>query len=253
MIVDGGSEDNTLQIINSNLKNSGVKYDILYDEGKGLGFARQMVLENSTSPFILWVDSDVILSEKFVNKIYQYIKSRPRVGLCRGGSEYIDTGSVLSDVHNLLFSSLDIIYFGATMSRLEGMKSVGGFDRSIKGAAEDVDLKKRMLEKGWTFDVVEEAVFYHVPKDTFNSLYRQYRWYGFGDYFINQKYVGIVKPVYRLPPPYFFWAMKIAMKSYRKFQKMKSFLIPLFSLFISLSWWIGFSDARTQKYGHSPK
>ena len=42
-----------------------VKSRVYYDDGMGLGAARQIVVDNALGDFILWLDGDVILANDF--------------------------------------------------------------------------------------------------------------------------------------------------------------------------------------------
>ena len=48
-----------------------------------------------------------------------------------------------------------------TIFRLEALRQVEGFDKNIRGAAEDTDVILRIRKEGWTFSANEDAQFYH--------------------------------------------------------------------------------------------
>ncbi|MEM3081556.1 MAG: glycosyltransferase family A protein [Nitrososphaerota archaeon] len=81
VVVDGMSRDNTLSIIRDYLEsNAKFEYMILSDEGKGLAYARQMVLDNSNSGFIVWVDGDHILPKNYVQRQIDFMLKNPELG-----------------------------------------------------------------------------------------------------------------------------------------------------------------------------
>jgi glycosyltransferase involved in cell wall biosynthesis len=253
IIVDGGSKDKTLDIVKEFLQRTKIKGRIFYDKGAGLSTARQIVLDNAQGEYILWLDSDVVLARDFIKQQLSFLIKRPRAGLVRGRGYFTESRDFVADVQNLLFCSIDVVYFGATLSRVAALKQIGGFDRRIKGASEDVDIKIRMLIYNWDCLINEEAIFFHVPKDTLQDLFKQYSWYGYGDHFLHHKYSGLIKIPYRLPPIFFGWGLKLSKKSYRNLHKKKCFLIPLLCLFISVCWCLGFFKAHIEGYGHSIK
>jgi GT2 family glycosyltransferase len=57
------------------------------------------------------------------------------------------------------FCSIKEVTLGATIARVAALKQIGGFDRRIKGAGEDVDIKIRMLIHGWDYLINDEAIF----------------------------------------------------------------------------------------------
>jgi len=251
IVIDGNSQDRTLEIANNILIKRKIKTRIFSDKGEGLGAARQIVVEKALGEFIVYVDGDVILTRDFIRKQLDFMKKNPNVAIARGKSERIkSTNNLWSDVQNLFFSVIDVEYMGATICRIKAMREVGGFDKLIRGAAEDTDLKIRMLQKGWKNALNNTAVFTHFPRKTLRSFFAEYSWFGYGGHFISHKHRGNVTIVARLPPIFFGWGLKMSRKSYCQFYKKKSFLIPVLCLFAILNWWVGFTKSHIHGYGH---
>ncbi len=73
IVVDGGSTDKTLQILNQfNAKNGNVK--ILTDIGGTRATARQKGIENVDAEWFIFVDSDVVLCKGWYEKAIRHIK-----------------------------------------------------------------------------------------------------------------------------------------------------------------------------------
>jgi len=253
IIVDGGSKDGTLKTINGFLKKTNIKGRIFFDEGAGLGSARQIILDNVRGEYILWLDSDVVLAPDFINQQLSFLEKRPRAGLVRGKAYFTESRALIADIQNLLFCSIDVVYLGATIGRVEALRQVGGFDKRIKGASEDVDIKIRLFMHNWIYLINERAIFFHTPKNTLRNIFKQYSWYGHGEHFLHHKYSGFLKIPYRLPPIFFGWGLKVSKRSYKNNYKKKSFLVPLLCLFIGVCWCLGFLKAHIEGYGHSIK
>jgi glycosyltransferase involved in cell wall biosynthesis len=253
IIVDGGSKDKTLDIVKEFLQRTKIKGRIFYDKGAGLSTARQIVLDNAQGEYILWLDSDVVLARDFIKQQVNFLKETPHAGLVRGGRRFVESKNLVADVQNLLCCAIDVESLGATISRVEVLRQIGGFDKRIKGAAEDTDIKTKLLIRNWHYLINEKAVFFHSPKDTLRGLFKQYLWYGYGGHFIHHKYSRLINIPYRLPPIFFGWGLKVFRKSYRNNHKKKSLLIPLLCLFISICWCLGFLQAHIEGYGHSIK
>jgi glycosyltransferase involved in cell wall biosynthesis len=252
IVVDGGSKDKTIDIIKNSLSRTKIKLILLFDKGEGLGVARQMVVDNASREYIVWVDSDVVLSKSFLKKQLEFMEKHTEVGMARGKAEYRQSDfGLVANVQGLLFSLLEGVYLGATICRTKALREINGFDKRIKGASEDVDVKTRLLLKGWKTTMNPAATFYHVAKDTMRSIYRQNLWYGMGDHFLSHKYEGFINIFYRLPPVFFGWGLKLSRKSYWQHRKKKSFLIPLLCALISICWWIGFIKGHIRGYGHA--
>jgi len=252
IIVDGNSQDRTMSIINEAISRIKLDACIFSDRGEGLGSARQIVVNNARGKYIIWVDSDVILAKDFVRRQLKFMEENSQVGMARGKNEYVESGkNLLADIQSVLFSMLDVVYMGATICKTKALREVNGFDVRIKGAAEDIDLKIRMVLKGWKTATNLEAKFYHIPRGTLKDLSAEYLWYGYGDHFISHKHKGLFNIIYRLPPVYVGWGLKLSRKAFRKFRKKKAFLIPLLCFLMNINWWIGFIRSHIDGYGHS--
>ena len=70
--VDGFSQDKTLPIVRDKLKNATLKNRILR-ENRGLGHARQMVVDNAAGDYIVWVDGDMILTEDYISRQVEFM------------------------------------------------------------------------------------------------------------------------------------------------------------------------------------
>ncbi len=72
IVVDGGSTDKTLKILNQfNIKNGNVK--IINDLGGTRATARQKGIENVTADWFIFVDSDVVLRNGWFEKAIQHV------------------------------------------------------------------------------------------------------------------------------------------------------------------------------------
>jgi GT2 family glycosyltransferase len=254
IVVVGGSKETAPDIHAFNFSKSDIDSRIYYDEGKGLGVARQIVVNNTRAKYIIWVDGDVILSRDFIRRQLDFMRNNPDVSVAIGQYEHRELrGKAVANILSLYCRLLRIVYFGATICRVEAVKEVGGFDERIKGASEDVDLVLRMILAHWKLATNSKAKYFHKQRETWRSLVRRGVWYGFGGHFINRKYEARIKSPYRLPPVYFGLGLRLSSKVYRKHGDKKSFFIPIVGSLFSIGWCIGFVLSHIQGYGHSIK
>ncbi len=75
IIVDGNSTDKTIEIC----KNFNVK--ILKDDGRGLGYARNLALDYVKTKFIFYVGPDDILTDNSLNSLIEYFEKVNWVGM----------------------------------------------------------------------------------------------------------------------------------------------------------------------------
>jgi glycosyltransferase involved in cell wall biosynthesis len=68
IVVDGYSIDKTVDILKLHLDINDIKYEIFFEK-VGLGYARQIVVNNAKGKYIIWLDGDMILSKEYVKKM----------------------------------------------------------------------------------------------------------------------------------------------------------------------------------------
>ena len=98
---------------------------------------------------------------------------------------------------------------GGSIFRVAAVEAVGGFDKHMKGAAEDADLTTKIKAKGYSL-VLSDAKFEHEFKRTLKSLWKQYTWYGFGMHYFYHKHGSIKETmiVYFWPVSYAWGLMR---------------------------------------------
>lgn len=263
IVVDGGSKDKTMEIATNMISNSGILLKFYSDKGKGLGTARQIVLDNTDSKYVVWVDSDVLISKDFVKNQVEFMEQNPQVGVATG--KYIfgkDSYTTLPAVLQSLSKYVTSIEYtptreqrgippnDASIYRVKASEQVGGFDKKIKGASEDEDIIIRMRKKGWFVSVNEKAKYYAFLRRTWQSLWIEGVWFGYGKHFLGHKHRDLHVCMYRIPLVYFYVGFKVGVKAYKLTLQKKSFLLPLAYVFMTLAWWFGFIKGHIEGYGH---
>ena len=263
IVVDGGSKDKTAHIAKRLISTSDIVSKFYSDNGEGLGLARQIVLDNTNSGYIVWVDSDVLISKNFVKNQVEFIEKKPQVGVATG--KYIHRKAAQATLPAMLESlgkyvgSIEFTYAknprglppnDASIYRVEASKQVGGFDRKIKGAAEDEDIITRMKKKSWLVSVNEKAEYYAFPRETWSDLWTERSWFGYGKHYLSHKHGEFRAAIYINLLVFFFVGSKMGLKAYRLTLQKKSFLIPLAYVFCTMAWWYGFIKGHIDGYGH---
>ncbi|MCP8316378.1 MAG: glycosyltransferase, partial [archaeon] len=158
IIIDGGSTDNTLKIVREFQVNS-----ILSDEGKGLGYARDIGWRASSSDYVLFVDSDVVLKEDFIQIAMNIMEKDKVLGALAGKLEPICHGKDIMSLwmmRNLAITlhknsssypeyESESLHTAVTMFRREALEKVGGFDHDMKLALEDWTICYRLLSSNY--------------------------------------------------------------------------------------------------------
>jgi len=263
IVVDGGSKDKTVSIATSMISNSGMLFKFYYDNGEGLAKARQIVVDNACSKYVVWVDGDVLLDERFIESQVVFMEQDPRVGVAFG--RFIFRGNVSTTLPAALedlgryTGSVEYARAGkqrgfppndAYVLRVEASKQIGGFDIKIKGAGEDVDFIRKMREKGWLTIVNEKAKYCIIARQTWQDIWRERVWYGYGNHMLNHKYKDIQSLLHANPLLSLYLGLREGFKAFRLTSKRKSFLLPLSYVFNATASSYGYFKAHLQGYGH---
>lgn len=262
VIVDGNSKDKTLSILRNYFSNLEIKVKVYNDQGKGLGFARQIVVDNAGGKYILWVDGDIILTKNYLKKQVEFMEKNPDVGAAQGQWEIPERKTMAAALDNLSSFITFLIYYHQSkisslkslgtvggIYRIKAVKQVGGFDSFIKGAAEDRDLTARMRGSGWVLSM-NKAKLFHIYKETWNDLWNKFSWWGYGDHYLNCRHKGLVILWQKIPFITFLAGFKRSIEAYKQTYQKTSFFLPFYNFFKSLAWSFGFIKSHINGYGH---
>jgi glycosyltransferase involved in cell wall biosynthesis len=256
IVVDGQSRDKTLTIIEEALSETNIKKRV-FTENKGLGFARQMVVDNAIGSYIVWVDGDVILSKSYIKQQAEFMKQNPLAAIAIGMLGICQEDNWIATLENISYvisylrlkgsATSNLIGTSGAVFRAKAIKDVGGFKLDIKGAQEDIDLAYRIRAAGW-LSYVTDSILYHKQSRTWRELWRRHFWYGYGLHFLlaKNKKLNVFRDrsVDRIPLS--FLAYKL---TYRK----AVFLLPLNFIFKKIALIFGFLKAHFDGYGHRPQ
>jgi len=257
IIVDGNSRDKTLSIIKQCIKSVELRYQI-FRENKGLGYARQIVVDNAHGEFIVWVDGDMVLQKDFVKKQIEFMDKNPDVGIGRARYGIWSESGPIAFLENIPFvvESLrhDIALLGicgteGAIYRVSAIKQVGGFDVNFKGAAEDTDLARRIIAAGWKARVTN-ATFYERCKESWKGLFDQYYWWGYGMHYFFHKTKKLEVPIKMSPIGGFIAGILRFPFAYKLTRRKILFLLPFHYTFKRLAFCYGFTKAHVEGYGH---
>ena len=249
IVVDGNSTDATLTIVRHLLSNARVRWSLYSDEGKGLGYARQSVVNHAQGKYIVFVDSDVVIRKDFLDEQIAFLNTHPRVGVALGRYMYRDGGGLLSSIWNLYLSAFPGFVGCAFSFRKDAITDADGFDEKITGAGEEVELIARIQSKAWESAVTDRAKFYHNHRWTVRNFLSEHTWFGYGGYYAALKDRHLLSLLRSLPPGQLLHGLRIAPKIYRSTRRKISFLTVPLLILGSIAWCFGFAQAATHRYG----
>lgn len=251
IVVDGCSEDRTLYVIKGKLTNSGIRSRI-FCEKKGLGHARQIVVDNAQGEYIIWVDGDMLLSRDFVKEQFLFMERNHGVGIAKGKYGIQKGNNLVATLEDIEFAlsfrcegkaNLTSLGTSGCIYRAKAIRQIGGFDPNIKGAGEDTDVENRIKSAGWSL-YITSAVFYEKRRDTWRSLWNEYFWLGIGAAYVFGK-SGKGFNVYKMLPPVAVLAELLRVPlAYKLSRRSIAFLLPFHYVFKRMAWFLGFVKGK---------
>jgi len=250
IFVDDGSEDRTLSIMKSFVPKLDMHVKVFHHRWKGLGATRNVVVNNASGEYIIWVDGDMTLSKDFVRKQVEFMDRNPDVGIAKGRYGLYDANSLVAFLENIWA----VVQFlnceqttvpkplgtGGSIYRAEAIKKVNGFDENIKGVGEDMDAENKIEKSGWSLKITP-AEFYEMRRNSWKALWNEYFWHGSSVHLIYHK-TRSQSMVYKMFPPLAIWIELLHSRTaYKLVHRKVVFLLPLHWIFKRTAWFLGFT------------
>ncbi len=255
IVVDGNSTDKTLSMIKKYIPATRMQYKV-FCESRGLGVARQIVVDNAQTEYIVWVDGDLVLSEDYIKRLFSSMSQDSSLGIVKGkhslesGANGVATLETYSRaVAKLIDFNLKIntksMGTAGCMYRVEAIRQAGGFDTSIKGYGEDWDAERRIAAKGWRLCILD--IYYRDYERyglTWKDIWRKYLTRGRDSFWLFHNDRGSVE-LYRWTPfAGFVFGLLHSSIAYRLTGKKIAFLLPIQYAYKQSAWCLGFLKER---------
>lgn len=199
VIVDGMSDDGTLEICR--------KYTdiILSDDGKGLGYARQIGAETATGDIIVYIDADVYIpTPDIFKKMFDEMIENDWVAINTQILDPRERKKIWEEAQDIYYQKT--FNFSGERCYLLGMVCMirryivlrYAFDPSFTFGSEDTDFFHRLGEEGLKFGVSTHTA-YHFHRSSLKDFARQKIGYGMGDMKFIMKhgtYKSLTTPAY---------------------------------------------------------
>jgi len=229
IIVDNGSEDNTLSIIHSKFPQ--VKL-ITNSHNRGVAPARNQGIKYALGEYILILDIDTFINEYAIDKLIETLDNNPDIGICGAKLEYengsvqnscrrfpllhekilrrmdnrfsqklLIQGNYIEEMDKQLTFEVDYLIGACQLIRKSALEQVGLLDENIFYGPEDVDICLRMWLKGWKVKYVSEATVIHfeqriTKKKVFSYITVKHA-YGLLYYFLKYRYCFTRNKIYK--------------------------------------------------------
>ena len=262
IIVDDGSEDHTPQIIDDYIHETDIRTNVYQIKPSGLGIARNIVVDNADGELIVWVDADEILTSNYIRMQAEFMEKNPEVGITAGIIDFVPNKLVLNleimpglfshstfeDSPTFIWKTKKLVGTGGSTFRVKALRQVNGFDNKLKGAGEDVDAARRILEAGWKIRL-NEAKFYelHGGLSSFKDLWKKYSWYGYGAEKIYRENRKLFSFPRMTPIAGIITGLFLSLIGYRLIRKKIVFLLPLHYGIKMTAWSYGFMKGQLRQ------
>lgn len=160
ILVNDGSTDNTLNVVNELSKNQTNIKIISYSKNRGKGAAVRKGIISSNGDFIIFIDADGSITP---DQIYGMVEKLRKFDVVVGNRSLKDSKTQYTPLRNFFGFSFNFI------SKILFTTQINDHLCGFKGFKKDVakELFKNLISKGWLFDV---ELFYKIRKAKF-SLY----------------------------------------------------------------------------------
>ena len=255
IFVDDGSEDGTLSIIERYVAKMDMQVKIFHHKWRGLGYSRNVVVNNAKGDYIIWVDGDLLITNNYVSTMLEFMEKNPEVAIAGGSYGMLNQRSLVAFLDNVEYvayrykSGTNLPGTGGAIYRVKAIKEIGGFDEKIKGSCEDIDVAYRVIRAGWSV-VRDRALFFAYGKKTWEECWNHSVWHGYGAHYIKHKHNQILLLSRFSPLAALIGGVVYAVTAYKVIRRKLVFLLPLYTLFKNLAWWLGFFESHIKGYGH---
>ena len=252
IFVNDGSEDETLNVINSYIPKMDIKVKVFSHEWKGLGFSRNVVVNNAEGKYIIWVDGDMILPSDHIRKQIDFMENNSMVGIAKARHCMINTKNIIAVLEDIPFIindfknvplDLKLPGTGGAIFKVDAIRRVNGFDENLSGAGEDIDIAYRIRDAGWRISRTS-AHFYEKRANSWYKLWRKNFWYGYGLYKLYKKNRNVFSFFRLNPVAGLITGILYTTDAYRLLYKKAVFILPLHYTFKLTAWCFGFIKAQ---------
>lgn len=192
VVADNGSLDNGAAVVESFYAKANVRV-VDARRGRGQTVARNVGAAHASANLLLFVDQDDTVSPNYVAAMADALQHAPLVA-ARIDKLLLNVGwrsgiRTMAQQSGLAPGPPYEWGYGGTLGIQRGtFDAIGGFDESLRWAAEDEDLCWRAQAAGATIAFVPDAILHYRFLDNPTALFRQARRYGLAQVEVDRKH-----------------------------------------------------------------
>jgi glycosyltransferase involved in cell wall biosynthesis len=255
IFVDDGSEDRTFQVIKDSIIDLDIISSVYHQEWKGIGPARNVILNHAKGEYILMVDSDQLISYDYVRKHVKFMDKNSKVGICYGILKipHDESPALIMDLIRVVIQrnekgKLGVAGGGSTY-RVRAMKQVGGYDNQLNRTGEDIDISTRIQEAGWLVSLAGGIIHEkHGENYSWKELWNRYYLHGLNGLYLykhKKRAIGLFKMT---PLAGFVYGMIKMHIAFTLVRRRIVFLLPVFFHIQRSAWCLGFISEQLRAH-----
>lgn len=212
IIVDDGSTDDTESVVNEFTENTSLKIRFLKQDHKGPGEARNLGMANAEGEYYVFIDSDCIAGEKWLEAYRLELTGIKPAGF--GGPDkvlpefspvqkaidysmtsFITTGGIRGHSKKKISK-----YYPRSFNmgvRADIVEKIGGMNQLRHG--QDIEFSHRIISTGEPVIKVADAVVYHKRRISVRKFFRQVFNWGVARINLYKIDSGMLEPVHFFP------------------------------------------------------
>ena len=171
IVIDDGSTDNSLEVINETLKDSGAQYKVIHQENGGVSVVRNHGIDVSSGEYLVFVDGDDFVMPNHLSELYNGVRDFGLIQFVKKDGEvlsnpnhfdfeYISTDEFIKKELNMeiLFNFFQLIY-KADIIKDNNIRFSPGV---VYG--EDTEFALKALIYGSTLHVSNIVTYYYIQR-----------------------------------------------------------------------------------------
>ena len=239
VIVEDGSTISCKGVCDAYQDSLSIKYYHKSNDGRSI--ARNYGIERADGDFFIFVDSDCILPQDYINSLKISLKNNPTD--CYGGPDTAHES--FSDIQKAInFSMTSFFTTGGIRGRKKSLEKFTprtfnmGFSREVYNKvggfremfSEDIDMSTRIKNEGFKILLFPDVKVFHKRRVDFKKFWKQVHVFGMSRITLQLLYPGSMKLVHWLPALAVIFGIGLVIASFFNYW----FLIPLLVYFIIL-------------------
>ncbi len=217
---------------------------IVYEEYLSVSDGRNRAAEHAKGEYIIFLDSDCIIPENYLNNIEDYLKQNPLDAFGGPDAAHKDFTTLQKAIS---YSMTSIFTTGGIRGKKNhvgayhprgfnmGMKrsvfeAVGGYSEFRCG--EDIELSIRIIKAGYKVGLIEEAFVYHKRRTSLKQFFKQVFRFGAARINIYKRHKEELKLTHMFPFAFLLFMITVVVLQFTPFTELALYAAGAFAAYL---------------------